>query len=267
MSGLESLAGEHPGRVLGRRIFVAARTASTHDDARAAVERLGARECHGFAFTALEQTAGRGTRGRTWWSPSGASLPLSIVVAPEVPFDRPAALTLAAALGFAAAAEAFGADVRIKWPNDGVDRAGRKLCGVLAETLATRPPAHVLGIGVNVLEPDSAAPEGLERTWTSLQTIRGPSDRDLVPAAFALELLGAIEREVGSLQRDGVAPLARRFRDRSFLTGRPVTLQRGRERRSGTFAGLSDSLDVLLAAPDGATTAWPAEQVELADWR
>src|SRR5690606_26924508 len=74
--GLGRFDGLHPHRVVGRRIVVSRRTVSTQEDARRLARSLG-EDAHGLVVTTLEQTGGRGTRGRTWWSPPGTSLALS----------------------------------------------------------------------------------------------------------------------------------------------------------------------------------------------
>ena len=87
----------------------------------------------GTVVVALEQTAGKGRYGRHWVSPAGG-LYLSIILRPDVPFDK---LWQTAFVSSLAACEAIGEvsglAARIKWPND-VLLNGRKVCGILVET-------------------------------------------------------------------------------------------------------------------------------------
>ena len=105
--------------------------ASTNDTAANMAED-GAPE--GTVVAAGEQTAGRGRHGRRWSSPEGEGLYLSVILRPEIPFDR---LWQTAFLASLAAAEAVrqvsGLTPEIKWPND-VLLNGRKVCGILTET-------------------------------------------------------------------------------------------------------------------------------------
>ncbi|MFG0320372.1 MAG: biotin--[acetyl-CoA-carboxylase] ligase [Planctomycetota bacterium JB042] len=261
---LSRYAGEHPERTLGRRVVVSRETASTHDDARRLARSLGA-EAHGLVVTTLEQTGGRGTRGRTWWSPPGSSLALSVVWAPRPPLARPAALTLAAALAVLRSGAATGASLAIRWPNDVVTEDGRKVAGVLAESVGTESPVHLVGIGVNVLDPASPPPVPIDRPYASLV---GAGASSVPPADWfpvLLDALGVAFRELAA--PDGVARLARAFGERSWLSGRTVTLRRGDVVARGIFLGLTPALEVTLDEGAARPTRWPGEQVELVDWR
>ncbi len=97
----------------------------------------------GSIVVARHQDAGRGRAGKRWEAPSGTALLVSYVLRPNP------LLSLAAGV---AAAEACGAEVSLKWPNDLlVD--GRKLGGILVEASAAKA---VCGIGINL----TSAPEG-----------------------------------------------------------------------------------------------------------
>jgi BirA family biotin operon repressor/biotin-[acetyl-CoA-carboxylase] ligase len=121
-------------------------------DAAADAARAGAPE--GYVIGADRQTAGRGRRGRTWESPPGAGLYLSLVLRPPSGDARMLALlTLAIGVGVRrAVAHATGLAPDLKWPND-VVIGGRKLAGILAEGhgVATDAQAVVVGIGINLL--------------------------------------------------------------------------------------------------------------------
>lgn len=130
-------------------------TTSTQDAAR----RLPI----GSVVVADEQTAGRGRLDRTWMAAPGTALLASFVVPPH-----PLAM-LAAAV---AAAEACGAPVRIKWPNDLMLPAG-KVGGILAEARSGRV---ILGIGINLTDsPPGAAALGADREAV-LGRLRGSLD-------------------------------------------------------------------------------------------
>ncbi len=263
---LARFAGEHPDRTVGRRVVVSRSTVSTHDDARRLARSRGA-DAHGLVVTTREQTGGRGTRGRTWWSPPGRSLALSVVWAPRPPLERPAALTLAAALAVLRTGTSRGASLAIRWPNDVVTADGRKVAGVLAESVAAEPPMHLVGIGVNVLDPDAPPPTPIERPFGSL----AGAGADAAPPAdwfpVLLDALGVAFHELAA--PDGVARLARSFDECSWLSGRTVRLRRGESVATGRFVGLTPTLEVTFdegAERTDRPTRWPGEQVDLVDW-
>ncbi len=129
------------------------------------------------------QTAGRGRRGHTWFSPAGSGLYVSVVLAPARARVDPARatqlLTLTAGLAIAEGIQAAsGLRVNVKWPNDlYVD--SRKLAGILAESSGASSPLVVVGYGINV-QSVAYPPELCERA-TSLESELGrPVDRLLV---------------------------------------------------------------------------------------
>jgi BirA family biotin operon repressor/biotin-[acetyl-CoA-carboxylase] ligase len=102
-------------------------------------------------ISAARQSAGRGRRGRTWVSPTG-NLSATLLIAPGRPAGECAQLSFAAALAAADAVGSFGADARVKWPND-VLANGQKISGILLESASqggADPAWLAVGIGINL---------------------------------------------------------------------------------------------------------------------
>jgi BirA family transcriptional regulator, biotin operon repressor / biotin---[acetyl-CoA-carboxylase] ligase len=196
----------------------------------------------GLCVVAREQTSGRGRRERVWVSPRDAGLYLSVVLRPArlAPQGWPL-ITLAAALAVRdALAEACALEADIKWPND-IVAGGRKLCGILAETVETPVGrAVILGVGVNLC--DQAFPPELKETAASVASLTGNA-----PDAEALlrSLLGAVSRRYALLRSEGGAPeIIREWsRHSSYARDRRVRVSLPGE----TFDGLTRGLE-----PDGA---------------
>ena len=141
---------------------------------------------HGTAVLAERQTAGRGRLGRSFFSPGGAGVYLSMVLRPGLSAADTALVTPAAAVATARAiSRTAGVEVGVKWVND-LYYAGKKLCGILAEAplgADGRPEFVVIGIGVNVL--DASFPPELSGVATSLEAAgAGEADRAALAAAF-----------------------------------------------------------------------------------
>ena len=221
---------------LGRPRLHLRETGSTNDRARA-LAVAGAP--HGTLVTTGLQTAGRGRQGRTWTTPPGRALLMSLVL--RAP-DR--MLPLAAAV---AVAETAGPEAMIKWPND-VLLDGRKVAGILAEA---RPQDGwaVLGMGINVaLRPDDF-PEELRASAGSL----GLEPRDV---EMVLErLLATLERTL-ALEP---AALLDAWRARDALYGREVAWADG----TGRAGGIDGDGRLVVALPDGGRTALEAGEVHL----
>jgi BirA family biotin operon repressor/biotin-[acetyl-CoA-carboxylase] ligase len=195
----------------------------------------------GLCVVAREQTAGRGRRERLWASPRDAGLYFSAVLRPAFEAPRWPLLTLAAALAVHdALAAACRLEADIKWPNDLLAR-GRKLCGILAETVETpRGRACVIGVGINLT--DRAFPPDLAARATSVEaeTGRAPDLETLLRA-----LTRALEHWYATLCGDeGARRVVEAWESRSTSArGARVRVRLAEE----TFDGLTRGLE-----PDGA---------------
>ena len=183
------------------------------------------RDPEGLVVVADAQTAGRGRRGHTWFSPPGSGLYVSVVLAPSRarvdPERATTLLTLAAGVGLAEGIEAAtGLRVDLKWPND-LQVTRRKLAGILAEASGASDAASVIvGYGINVAA--TAFPPELRDRATSLES----------------ELGRAVDRH--HVLVETLASLARRYQD--LLDGR--------------FDAILDAWRRLAPAASGARVEW-----------
>lgn len=107
---------------------------------------------HGTLVAADLQTSGKGRRGRSWESPSGTSIYMSLLLKPDFLPGKAPMLTLVMALAVAKAVEEYaGEKTQIKWPND-IIMNQKKICGILTEMSAEMDYIHyvVIGVGINV---------------------------------------------------------------------------------------------------------------------
>jgi BirA family biotin operon repressor/biotin-[acetyl-CoA-carboxylase] ligase len=208
---------------------------------------LGAPE--GLCVVAREQTAGRGRQQRAWASPKDAGLYFSVVLRPRLDAREWPLVTLAAALAVRdALTEACALETDIKWPND-LLASGRKLCGILAETVETPPGrAVVVGIGVN-LNNRAFPPEILE-TATSVeeQTGSAPDVERLLAS-----LTRSLARHYETLQSAGGAAETVREWElySSFARGRRVRVALAEETFEGTTRGLEPDGALRVETDDG----------------
>jgi len=222
----------------GRRVHQFARVDSTNERAR----ELGrAGEPDGAVVVADEQTAGRGRRRRTWASPAGKGLYVSVLLRP--PFaaaESGPAVQLAAGI---AAAEALAGILPVppllRWPND-CYAGGRKIAGVLveAETTGGELEFLVCGVGINVNQQTGDFPEELRERATSIRLQLGHEvpRRDIL-AAF----LAAFDTWEGVWRRHGLGPIRERWLELSPETaGGEVSVQTASGTLEGTADGLSD---------------------------
>ncbi|MEX0716769.1 MAG: biotin--[acetyl-CoA-carboxylase] ligase [Planctomycetaceae bacterium] len=194
------------------------------------------------------QTAGRGRGGNRWWSAEGSAAFSLLTAWPEVSSERRSQVALAAGLAVARAVEDLvpSSVPLLKWPND-VYLLGRKACGILVEVPPRRPGRVVIGIGVNVNNSFSAAPEELQRTAIALCDIAG---EDLPLTDVLLAILARLREELESFATDP-GGLAERWRTRCLLAGRVVELSHGERTTTGLCAGIDESGALVLDTEAG----------------
>ncbi len=225
------------GRWRVPRVELHERIGSTNDRARELADS-GAPE-HTVVL-ADEQTSGRGRRGTRWHSPPGCGLWLSTLA--KAPPDV-AVLPLCVGLAASEAIEAVtpAVQVAIKWPND-LLVGERKVGGVLCEAVGARV---VIGIGINVGEPEGGFPDDLRGVATTLEAEGGtrPDRGDL-----ASELVGRLRAWTDGGEVVLTPERHAALRGRDALRGREVmTEQAG----PGTAVGIEATGALTLERPDG----------------
>lgn len=214
----------------------------------------------GWACLAERQTAGRGRRGRTWVSPLGGNIYLSVLWR----FNSGAAVIggLSLALGVAVAEALHAAavpGVGLKWPNDVVWQ-GRKLAGVLVEMggESAGPCYVVAGIGVNVAMAADAA-RAIDQPWVDMVSITG-----VAPArnALAALLLQHVLLTLQAFEREGLASFLPRWRARDAYAGKEAMLHLPQQTLRGRVDGI-DAQGALLFAHGGNTYAYASGELSL----
>lgn len=211
-------------RLLPREIRFFKTIDSTND---VALDWLRAGAAVGSAVIADEQLKGRGRLGRTWHTPPGVALALSLVLRPSI--AQVSQITMLGALAIYDTLAAVGVkDLGIKWPND-VQVNGRKICGVLPE--AAWDDDHLLGValglGVNV-RVDFTGTE-LESSAVSLEPVLGRQ-------VNRLDLLASLLENADSwYARLGTTALFHTWKSRLTMLGHAVVV--------GNVHGLAESVD------------------------
>lgn len=256
-------------RAAGYRLHGFDSIGSTNSEAMAAA---AAGDPGGVWFSALEQTAGRGRRGRQWVNPRG-NLAATLLIIPDVDPSVSATLGFVAGVALKAAlaelvpagtvkigidgADAHDGQARIalKWPND-VLADGAKLAGILLEASKTPDGRHAvaIGIGVNVV----SAPAGLPYPATSLN--------DLGVSHSAQDLLSVLAEawvEAFSVWDDsrGAAAVLEQWRGAAAGMGSPVAVSQNGEVLRGVFETIDDSGRLIVRAENDRRVAISAGDV------
>lgn len=240
-------------RVIGREVLFYSAADSTNT---LAAELAGAGAAEGTVVIADSQTGGRGRRGRTWLSPPGKNLYMSVIVRPALSPRDATLLTLMTAVAATAAMRTrTHLPVSIKWPNDLMVR-GKKLGGILTEIKADMDRIFhaVIGIGININLEHDDMPDDIKDTATSV-SIEAGAPRMRTP--FAVELLEELDRWYGLLVREGRGPITAAWRRMSSTIGRAVRVVLNDE----VLTGIAEDIDeegMLLVREDTGGEAPPA---------
>lgn len=226
-------------RFVGCQVEYYERVESTNDLAKS-LAKADAPE--GLVVVAEEQVKGRGRRGRSWASPYGLGIWVSVVLRPAIPPREAPKAALVAALAVARATEeTAGVAAQVKWPND-VLLGGRKVAGILVEMDAELEEVRslVIGVGINANLPLHAIPEEARDQATSLMEATGHKvDRVEVLARFLTHL----ETCYVQWMTCGFSPLLAALRQKAAYLGEPVRIVEANRVWEGT---------AIEIAPDGA---------------
>ena len=244
----EALQLHFAGKKIGCRLHYEETVDSTN---RVAVELAQGGAPEGTVVLADHQTAGRGRLQRSWQSPPGCNLYLSVILRPAIPPHDAAQITLLAGVAVAEAISAVCPErVGIKWPND-LLVGGRKVCGILTEAKMAmgRIDSVIVGVGLNV-NIDSADFDPAHReTATSLreETGRDHSREDLL-----FLLCERFEQWYEIFQHEGFAPVKDSWLARTAMAGKRLRVLFRDEVREGVFAGIDRDGALLIADEQGA---------------
>ncbi len=173
------------------------------------------------------QSAGRGRTGRSFFSPKGSGVYLSVLLRPDVPITNSGHLTAAVAVAACRAIEnCTDAKPEIKWVND-IFVNGKKVCGILTEASVNfetgLPDWIVTGIGFNVYQPKQGFPKEIAKIAGAITQCRQKNLRARLAAAF-------IDNFYDICNSLPVEDLYKEYKRRCFIVRKPIYVLRGEER-------------------------------------
>ncbi len=254
---LSALPGDHPWR--GSILWFDC-IGSTNDRAKV-LAADGA--LHGTVLIADQQTDGRGRMGRSFQSPAGCGVYMSVILRPGCTPDRLMYLTCAAAVAMCEAVEAAaGFRPSIKWTNDLVFH-GKKLGGILTE-LSVDPHSGlvqhaIVGIGINCSQKSEDFSPELQSMATSLSMVAGkPVDR----SRLAATMIQALSRMDGILLTEKAA-IMKAYEEACITLGQDIVLLRAQQRRYGKAIGIDQDGGLIVTFQDGSTESVTSGEVSV----
>lgn len=215
----------------------------------------------GTVVVAHRQQQGRGRFGRTFFSPDGTGLYMSVLLRPRIAVEKCLYITTAAAVAVAEAAEKLTAEPTfIKWVND-VYYHDKKVCGILTEARMSGDDLHyaVLGIGVNVAPPKQGFPNDLSHKAGALL----PQATSEVRDRLAADILERFWRYYTVLEKK---TFLEEYRRRSLLDGKTVHILSadGAPLRRVQVLGVDEEFSLVVKEKDGRISRLSSGEVSVA---
>lgn len=191
---------------------------------------------------ALSQTGGRGRMGRSFYSPNGTGIYFSLLLHPKISAEKSLFLTVMAAVSVAETVMKYNKnDVKIKWVND-IYIDGKKVCGILTEGAINSDKMldyAVVGIGINVVEPENGFPDVIKDIATAI--FPGNAE-DNINEKIVAEVVNRFFRMYNGTDVNFVE----RYKEYSYLTGKEINIISGDSIRPATVIDITDDCHLLV---------------------
>ena len=203
-------------------------------------------------IVAAAQTAGKGRMGRSFYSPEGCGLYVTLLVHPECDATESVKLTCAAAVAAARAIDYLlgEQEARIKWVND-IYLRGKKVAGILTEGQLSIESGQleyaVVGVGFNLLAPDGGYPEEIRQRAGAIFESRASLPDDIYNR-LAAQFTNEYFKIYPGLEP---ADFLDEYRARSFIIGRTVTVFRGNDSWDAEVVAINDDFSLSVRSADG----------------
>ena len=211
------------------------------------------------ALVAFAQTKGKGRRGRQFFSPKDTGIYMSILLHPSVRIEELTGITTMMAVAASNALEKYiDESIDIKWVND-LYLHGRKIAGILTECspfIEDGVPSYaVVGIGINIYDPEEGFPSDIENRAGSLLGKKA-ADKDL-RRQIAESILCSFDEMYREFPEKSCIV---QYRKRCFLIGHRVVILGGDE---VLVNGIDDNFGLEIIHDDGSTEILRAGEVSL----
>ncbi len=230
---------------------------STNDEVKALAIKG---ESEGYLLVSRSQTKGKGRLGRSFFSPDGTGIYMSLLLRPECKAEETTLITTAAAVAVCGALQKIGAsDPQIKWVND-IFLNGKKVCGILTEagfgSKGNVPDYVVLGVGVNMYAPENDFPEELK----GIAGAAFAEEKEGLCNRFIAEFLNAFFNFYETLsQRTHIAD----YREKCFVIGKEISVISGDVATPAIALDIDNNCNLIVQYSDGTKTSLGTGEISI----
>lgn len=217
-------------------------------------------ENEGLLVVAGEQSRGRGRLGRSFFSPGDTGIYMSLLLKPSIAPEDAVLITTAAAVSVCEALENLGvSDARIKWVND-IFVNKKKVCGILTEGCFNAQKGcfdyAVLGVGINVYEPECGFPE-------DIKDIAGAvfgEEKENLRNRLVAEFLSSFMNYYKNINKKLHCP---QYSRRCFVIGRDIYVIKNGEKTSARALEIDDKCGLLVEFENGEKTVLNSGEISI----
>lgn len=218
---------------------------NTLDSTNKKAKEIAQDEEEGTVIIAEEQTQGKGRMGRSWISPKGKGIWMTMILKPNLEPMKVPKMTLIAAAAVHKALNKLGIKSQIKWPND-ILVDGKKVCGILTEMSGELNMVNyvIMGIGINVNLDEKDIPDELKDIAGSLKLTTG---KKINRKELAANILNEFEKLYLSFkEEDNIEEVLKICKENSILLGEEVRIIRGNNIRIGKAIDINDNGELVV---------------------
>ena len=204
-------------------------------------------ERQGYVLISEQQTAGKGRMGRSFYSPNGTGIYMSVLLRPKMTIEDSLLITTSAAVAVSKAIENLcDKKAKIKWVND-IFVDGRKVCGILTESSldfeSGRLEYAVVGIGVNISKPKDGFPDAIKNTaGFFLDNVKGNMRCRLIA-----EVLNELTSQIDNLSSKYYLD---EYKKRNFLIGQNITVIKQSGNKTAKAVDIDDKARLVVEYED-----------------
>jgi len=212
----------------------------------------------GTIIVAETQSRGRGRQGRSWHSPAGMGIYLSIILYPDINPETAPGLSIISAVSLADVLAGYkGLKPQIKWPNDCLLN-GRKTAGILTELAGKPGRVHyvIVGVGININQRRADFPEEIRKTATS---VGREYKKNISRVKLAQDFLVNFEKDFLRFKKSGLKYFRKKILGYSSLVGKKVKLDKRGEIITGKAVDIDANGRLVVETPDGPLAVYGGE--------
>ena len=214
----------------------------------------------GSVVIAGEQSGGIGRMGRSFFSPGNTGIYMSVLLKPDIEPEKSVFITTAAAVAVCRALEKNGVNnTGIKWVND-IYINGKKVCGILTQGSiipeSKKLAFAILGIGLNVYQPEKGFPEEIQGIADSIFKDRKENLRNQIVADIL-----AFFYDIYDETNEGV--YVEEYINRSIIIGEKVNVFIGNTVKEALITGIDNDCKLLVRYEDGSCDTLDSGEVSV----